>query len=194
MQETGNDNTKGINPIKLSDKVMPKKEMDTLVWNNLYWMIERSYQQTLCCQRYVDRKRKAKRRINLALVIIPGLSGLAYFWEPVATAVGAGITAIGQFFNNVLPLLSQPDTDLSELDELSKKFADVCNEAENLVVKFKTEKEFGNSQIQKIYKKLQERLNELESRSNVLIHHVSNKENNYLKQETLIYLKKYANG
>lgn len=99
---------------------MASKTMETLLWNSLYGLIERSYQQALCCHRYVDRKRKLKRVIDWIMVAVPGVGGLLYFWEPVATAFAAASTAILGLINNITPVLTQTESELSEIDEYAK--------------------------------------------------------------------------
>ena len=85
---------------------MADKTMETLLWNSLYGLIERSYQQNLCCQRYVDRKRKQKRVIDWIMVLVPGIGSLLYFWEPIATVFASASTAVLGLINNITPLVS----------------------------------------------------------------------------------------
>lgn len=172
---------------------MAKETMDTLIWNNLYWLIERSYQQTLCCQRYVDRKRKFKRSIDWTLVIIPGIGSLLYFWEPIAALISAASTAIIGFLNKITPHLTQQESELNELDSISRKYASIRADAENLVMRFREDDSFGNADVRKVLHKLQKSSDELEVRTNVLLRHISDRENLYLKTETENYLKKYHN-
>ena len=172
---------------------MAKETMDTLIWNNLYWLIERSYQQTLCCQRYVDRKRKLKRSIDWTLVIIPGIGSLLYFWEPIAAFISAASTTIIGFLNKIAPQLTQQESALNELDSISRKYASIRADAENLVMRFREDDSFGNADVRKVLHKLQKSSDELEVRTNVLLRHISDKENLYLKTETENYLKKYHN-
>lgn len=173
---------------------MAKEPMDSLIWNNLYWLIERSYQQTLCCQRYVDSKRKLKRNIDWILIIIPGVGGLLYFWEPIAACIATFSTALMGFLNKIVPQLTQQESELSEIDELSRQFASVRADSENLVMRFREDDTFGDSEVRKNLHKLQKLLDELEIKSNVLLRHISKKEEMYLKEETEQYLKKYSNG
>lgn len=168
--------------------------MDTLLWKSLYGLIERSYQQTLCCHRYVDRKRKLKRAIDWIMVLVPGIGGLLYFWEPVATAFAAGSTAVLGLINNITPELTQPESELSEIDGYAKQFSQIRIDAENLVMRYMQEQEFGDNNIRKIYVKLQKQLEDIEVITNKLFRHISEKENNYLKIETKKYLSKYNHG
>lgn len=173
---------------------MEEKTMDTLLWNSLYGLIERSYQQTLCCHRYVDRKRKLKRSIDWIMVLVPGIGGLLYFWEPVATAFAAASTAILGLINNITPVLTQQESELSEIDEYAKQFSQIRIDAENLVMRYTQDKEFGDNNVRKIYVKLQKQLEDIEVITNKLFRHISKKENNYLEIETKKYLSKYNHG
>ena len=173
---------------------MVDKTMETLLWNSLYGLIERSYQQNLCCQRYVDRKRKQKRVIDWIMVLVPGVGSLLYFWEPVATVFAAASTAVLGLINNITPVLTQPESELSEIDEYAKQFSQIRIEAENLVMRYTQEKDFGDNEVRKIYVKLQKQLEEIEVVTNKLFHHISIKENNYLEIETKKYLSKYNHG
>lgn len=173
---------------------MSKEPMDTLIWNNLYWLIERSYQQTLCCQRYVDKKRKLKRFVDWAMVIIPGVGGLLYFWEPVAAVISTFSTAGIGLLNKITPILTQPESELAELDDISRKYSSIRADAENLVMKFREDDSFKDADVRKALHKLQKSADDLEVRTNVLFRHISEKENIFLKTETEKYLKKYQNG
>lgn len=173
---------------------MEEKTMDTLLWNSLYGLIERSYQQTLCCHRYVDRKRKLKRVIDWIMVLVPGIGGLLYFWEPVATAFAAASTAVLGLINNLIPVLTQPDSELSEIDEYAKQFSQIRINAENLVMRYTQEQEFGDNDVRKSYVKLQKQLEDIEVITNKLFRHISAKENNQLEIETKKYLEKYTHG
>lgn len=168
--------------------------MDSLIWHSLYDLIKRSYQQTLCCQRYVDRKRKCKRILDWSLVAIPGIGGLLYFWKPVATLIASFSTAIVGFLNKVVPYITQPESELKELDNLSLKIGTIRADAENLVMKYREDKSFGDYEVRTSYHKLQKALDAIEVRTNVLLHHISKRENNFLEKETIQYLQKYQNG
>ncbi|MBD5452096.1 MAG: hypothetical protein HDR25_05600 [Lachnospiraceae bacterium] len=173
---------------------MADKTMETLLWNSLYGLIERSYQQNLCCQRYVDRKRKQKRVIDWIMVLVPGIGSLLYFWEPIATVFASASTAVLGLINNITPVLTQPESELSEIDEYAKQFSQIRIEAENLVMRYTQEKDFGDNEVRKVYVKLQKQLEDVEIVTNKLFHHISTKENNYLEIETKKYLSKYNHG
>lgn len=173
---------------------MSKEPMDSLIWHSLYSLIERSYQQTLCCQRYVDKKRKIKRITDWSLVVIPGLGGLLYFWEPLATLITSVSTVAVAFLNNVVPYMTQSESELKELDDLSLKLASIRADAEDLVMQYREDKSVGDTEVRKSYLKLQKSLDAIEVKTNVLLHNISKRENDYLESETIKYLKKYHNG
>lgn len=173
---------------------MIKKSMNPLLWNNLYWLIERSYQMNLCCQRYVDKKRKLKRKIDWILVLIPGIGSLLYIWEPIATLIASGLTAVLALFNNIVPLLVQQESELKELDNMAIKFAIIRTDAEELVIHYQDDKNFSENNVRESYTPLQKQLEELEIQSNSLLRKISSKENEYLELETKRYLQKFHNG
>lgn len=167
--------------------------MNPLLWNSLYWLIERSYQMNLCCQKYVDKKRKLKRNVDWILVAVPGIGSLLYIWEPIVTLISSGLTALLAFFNNIVPLIVQAESELKELDGIAIKFAIIRTDAEELVMQYQDDKNFSESDLRERYLPLQKQLEELEIQSNSLIRKISHEENEYLELETKKYLKKFHN-
>ena len=144
---------------------------------------------SLCCQNYTDKSRKRNRLYNILLVGIATIGAPAFFLNHWCAFITTIIVAIGEFFKNFVPLISQPEKELCNIDDINKFYNELLVKLEDLWDKSELKTQDENN-IRKQFTLLRKNSSQPCVEMNKLIHHISDKENQRFMKEADEYLKR----
>lgn len=165
-----------------------------MIRNEIWEDMKAAKTQQNSCLYYVDKKRKFNRGYNFAIILIAGLGAFTFFlnhWCAFATTLAASIMEMVKSF---VPAVCQSEKELVELDDLATFYGKTLSKLEEMW----SNNESGhadNDKLQKELSKIKRKVAENVTKTNKLIHSLSEKEDKKIQDSVIEYLtrKYYGN-
>lgn len=172
---------------------MAEEAMDNLIWNDLWVTAHTVKVFELCCSKYADKMRKRKRIFDWYIILMPSLGALLYSIDEVITLIASILTAIGGLLEKIAPTLTQPESELAEIDNLQTSFSKILTELEDAIHSFRLEPNVSDIHLKGSLKKFKKQIDERKSLMGKLIRKSPN--NDMLNNEASEYMKlKFTNN
>lgn len=142
----------------------------------------------LSCLYYVDKKRKFNRNYNLWIIGVSALGAPTFFishWCAFATTIAASILEVIKSF---IPAVCQSEEELSKIDGLSIYFGETLQKIEGLWNIFENTQSPDEQSLRKELSKVLKKSPEKETLMNKLIHSLSKKEDENIRNQADEYL------
>ena len=142
----------------------------------------------LSCLHYVDKKRKFNRRYNLLIISVSAFGAPTFFishWCAFATTIAASVLEVIKSF---IPAVCQSEEELSKIDGLSIYFGEILQKIEGVWNLYESTKSPDESSFSKELSKVLKKSPEKETLMNKLIHSLSKKEDENIRNQADKYL------
>ena len=142
----------------------------------------------LSCLYYVDKKRKFNRNYNLWIIGVSAIGAPTFFishWCAFATTIAASILEVIKSF---IPAVCQSEEELSKIDGLSIYFGETLQKIEGLWNILENTQSPDEQSLRKELSKVLKKSPEMETLMNKLIHSLSKKEDENIRNQADEYL------
>ena len=142
----------------------------------------------LSCLYYVDKKRKFNRKYNLGIIGVSAIGAPTFFishWCAFATTIAASVLEVIKSF---IPAVCQSEEELSKIDGLSIYFGETLQKIEGLWNIYENTVSPDESLLNKELLKVLKKSPEKETLMNKLIHSLSEKEDEKIRNQADDYL------
>ena len=142
----------------------------------------------LSCLYYVDKKRKFNRNYNLRIIGVSAIGAPTFFishWCAFATTIAASILEVIKSF---IPAVCQSEEELSKIDGLSIYFGETLQKIEGLWNILENTLSPDEQSLRKELSKVLKKSPEKETLMNKLIHSLSKKEDENIRNQADEYL------
>lgn len=142
----------------------------------------------LSCLYYVDKKRKFNRNYNLWIIGVSAIGAPTFFishWCAFATTIAASILEVIKSF---IPAVCQSEEELSKIDGLSIYFGETLQKIEGLWNILENTLSPDEQSLRKELSKVLKKSPEKETLMNKLIHSLSKKEDENIRNQADEYL------
>lgn len=142
----------------------------------------------LSCLYYVDKKRKFNRNYNMLIIGVSAIGAPTFFishWCAFATTIAASVLEVIKSF---IPAVCQSEEELSKIDGLSIYFGEILQKIEGVWNLYESTKSPDESSFSKELSKVLKKSPEKETLMNKLIHSLSKKEDENIRNQADKYL------
>ncbi len=140
------------------------------------------------CLYYVDKKRKFNRNYNMLIIGVSAIGAPTFFishWCAFATTIAASVLEVIKSF---IPAVCQSEEELSKIDGLSIYFGEILQKIERVWNLYESTKSPDESSFSKELSKVLKKSPEKETLMNKLIHSLSKKEDEKIRNQADKYL------
>ncbi len=109
---------------------MSGETMDNFIWQDFCQTAHTIKVYAECCTQYTNKMRKRKRAFDWFVILVPAVGACMFPISEYVTLAAAILTTLGGTIEKILPVATQPEAELCELDNLQTDFNKFLTEFE----------------------------------------------------------------